>query len=399
MREFFPIIASIISIFVIGVIGILLLYLLNRPWWRLRRVRWAAIGLPVFGVVAVTAWAAGVYWDVTWLEVLSKYLAVLTFVCEMALMASLPLSGVVHAIDWALSRIRARHPKTMSDDVDRKRRVFLKAVAAALPAATVSLGIVGVGHALGPVNVYRRTIALGGLPPQLDGLSILHLSDLHLGPYVKLPDVEQILHDAAGLGPDLVLITGDIADDLSLLGGALQLVAQARPPLGVYACLGNHEHYRGLAAVRRIFETSPVPLLVDQSLTIESSGGPAVNIAAVDDPRHMGADHTRFFRTALESALKDADPSAFTILMSHRPDAFHHVDDYEVGLTLSGHTHGAQFGNGERSLLEPIMPEHFLWGHYSRGNRHLYTSAGVGHWFPFRLGCPQEAPIIVLRRA
>lgn len=399
MREFFPIIASIIGICVIGAVEILLLYFLNRPWWQLRRVRWAAIGLPLFGIVAVLAWAAGVYWAVTWLETLGKYVAVLTFVCELALMASLPLSGIVHAINWLLTRIRVRHPKVISDEVDRKRRLFLKGAAAALPAATVTLGAVGVGHALGPVNVYRREIRCHNLPTALDGLRVLHLSDLHLGPYVKLSDVEQILDDASGYQPDLILITGDIADDLTLLAGALQLVAQTRPRLGAYASLGNHEHYRGLGAVRRIFDRSPVPLLIDESLAIQPSEGIKLNLAAVDDPRHMGADHTRFFQSSLEEAARKADPAAFSILMSHRPDAFHHVDDYGMDLTLSGHTHGAQFGNGERSILEPIMPKHFLWGHYTRGGKDLYTSAGVGHWFPFRLGCPQEAPVIVLRKA
>lgn len=399
MREFFPIIASIIGICVVGAIEILLLYTLNRPWWRLRRVRWAAVGLPIFGIIAVLAWAAAVYWALDWLETLGKYLAVLTFVCELALMASLPLSGVVHGINWLFSRIRSRHPEVLSETIDRRRRLFLKGAAAALPAATLTLGVVGVGHALGPVKVYRKELSLDSLPPGADGLSILHLSDLHLGPYVKLDDVEQILSDARNHRPDVILITGDIADDLSLLGGALQLVAAASPRLGVYACLGNHEHYRGLRAVRHIFDRSPVPLLVNQSLAIRPSKEAKINIAAIDDPRHMGADHTEFFRSSLDTVAESADSDAFTVLMSHRPDAFHHVDRYRVDLTLSGHTHGAQFGNGERSILEPIMPNHFLWGHYARGRHHLYTSAGVGHWFPFRLGCPQEAPIIVLRKA
>lgn len=398
MREFFPIIASIIAICVIGAIEILLLYFLNRPWWRLRRVRWAAIGLPVFGIIAVTGWAAGVYWALDWLETGGKYLAVLTFVCELALMASLPLSGLLHAINTILTKIRVRHPDVISDDVDRKRRLVLKGAAAALPTATVALGAMGVGHALGPVNVYRREITFDDLQPQLDGLSILHLSDMHLGPYLKFPDVEQILEDAEAHQPDLVLVTGDIADDLSLLGEALRLIAQSSPRLGIYACLGNHEHYRGLRSVRRIFDRSPVPLLVDQHLAVQPSPEVRVNISAIDDPRHMGADHSHFFKTAMDTAIPRAG-SAFSILMSHRPDAFNHVGDHGVDLTLSGHTHGAQLGNGERSILEPLMPRHFLWGHYTRRGKHLYTSAGAGHWFPFRLGCPQEAPVIVLRRA
>ena len=69
-----------------------------------------------------------------------------------------------------------------------------------------------------------------------------------------------------------------------------------------------------------------------------------------------------------------------------------------MNLTLSGHTHGGQIGLGGRSIFEYLGgPGQYLWGEYNSGSGKLYTSAGVGHWFPFRLGCPAEAPVLVLR--
>jgi hypothetical protein len=84
--------------------------------------------------------------------------------------------------------------------------------------------------------------------------------------------------------------------------------------------------------------------------------------------------------------------------MSHRPDVFPYAADLGVQLTLSGHTHGGQIGFDGRSVLEGVFPHSFLWGEYAIKASRLYTTCGAGHWFPFRLGCPAEAPLITLRR-
>jgi predicted MPP superfamily phosphohydrolase len=69
-----------------------------------------------------------------------------------------------------------------------------------------------------------------------------------------------------------------------------------------------------------------------------------------------------------------------------------------VQLTLAGHTHGGQIGFNGRSLLYTINPEKYMWGLYEKGDDKLYVSAGAGHWFPYRIGCPAEIPLYVLRR-
>jgi predicted MPP superfamily phosphohydrolase len=84
-------------------------------------------------------------------------------------------------------------------------------------------------------------------------------------------------------------------------------------------------------------------------------------------------------------------------LMTHRPDAFPPAAERDIDLMLAGHTHGGQVGFAGRSILESSLPGRYLWGKYLLGQSQLYTSCGVGHWFPFRLGCPTEAPIIELK--
>ena len=96
--------------------------------------------------------------------------------------------------------------------------------------------------------------------------------------------------------------------------------------------------------------------------------------------------------------MQDAPSDAFKVLMSHRAKALDFADRFNVDLILAGHTHGGQIGFNRRSVFENFLAnEPYLWGKYKKGKTQLYTSSGVGHWFPFRIGCPAEAPIIVLK--
>ncbi len=397
MREFFPLIFSAIGIAILGLVEIGLMYLLNRPWWHRRWMRNASWMLPLFGILMVGLWGIGIVNSQDWLTGLAAVMTALTFIMEIALMVSLPLSGMMHLVGWLVGRLRRAHKCPDDPVVDGRRRALLKSVAAALPIATVGLGTAGFGRALMNTVLPEIPISFHNLPPQFDGLRILHLSDIHLGGFVRIDDLEQILTDAAEHAPDMILVTGDIADDLRLLADTLKLISDLKPRLGTFACLGNHEHYRGIETVRRIFEGSPVPLLVDSTIMIEHEGA-ALRLAGVNDPRHMGASTEAFYREAV-AATVGRDPSdLFTLLMCHRPDGFDAAAAAKIDLTLAGHTHGGQFGLGGRSAFEGLYPEKYLWGHYRLGDSHLYTSSGAGHWFPFRLGCPAEAPIIILSK-
>jgi len=395
MREFYPLIFSAIAIGLFGAVEIALLFLLNRPWWRRRWIRHASWLLPLFGITMVLLWGIGIVNSQDWLVGVAAVATALTFVLEIALMLSLPLSGGVHLIGWLLGYCRKVHRKPPDPVIDRRRRVVLKSVAAALPVMTLGMGAAGIGRALSCVEMPVIPIGFSHLPRGLSGLKILQLSDLHLGNFIRMDHLGGIVAGAEQHAPDLVLITGDFVDDLRLLGEALAMVSGLNPRLGVYACLGNHEYYRGLTTVRRIFDRSPVPLLVDNSLRIDHHGA-SLRLGGVDDPRYMGASTEAFYKQAIDATLSGAGTDEFRVLMCHRPSGFDSAAAVDVELTLAGHTHGGQMGFAGRSALEPFYPELYLWGHYRRGSSQLYTTAGAGHWFPFRLGCPTEVPVIVL---
>lgn len=387
--------SSIVLIF--GLVEVVLLRLLHRDWWQKRWIRWSAIGLPVVGVGGVGLWLIGEYNSLYWLVYPGAIASVIAFVLEVCLMLSLPFSGLLAWFHRIAERRAKRRSEKNPDVVDQRRRVLLKATAAALPVATLSLGVSGVGRSMGSAMVYLRPMKFDNLPPDLDGLRILHISDLHLRHYIKLPHLEEILLDAEPFQPDLVLLTGDIADDLTMLGDALSMTDQLGARLGAYASLGNHEYFRGVTTVRRIADRSPVPLLVDTGLMLPVEGN-NLYLGAIDDPRRMRDVDNDFFRHTIDRAMQNHVGNSFSLLMSHRPDALDAASEAGVNLTLAGHTHGGQMGVLGRSVFEPMWPERYLWGPYTRGKSRLHTSSGAGHWFPFRLGCPPEAPVIELRR-
>ena len=277
------------------------------------------------------------------------------------------------------------------------RRALLLRATTALPATGVLAAAAGARDGFGAAHLNRIELAFPNLPPELDGFSLLHYTDLHLGTFVDLGEVERVIELGRGAGAELVVLTGDMSDDLDGLGAMLRRFESLAPRHGVFASLGNHEYFRGIRPTVSAYAKSGVELLRESGTTLRVGGAP-LYLAGADDPRVLRGDKKAFLERTVNEALASAPSDGFKLLLSHRPEGFVPAARAGFDLTLSGHTHGAQLGLGGRSLLEGLMPDRFLWGAYQAGERRLYTSSGAGHWFPFRLGCPREVALIVLRR-
>lgn len=447
MNSYFSQIASAVVIATFGLVNILLLWSLHRQWWALPTVRRASWMVPVIGLAADGLWALCVTIGFRFGVHAFAPVVAFFFVTSVALSLTLPFSGAALTLErlarWIARRIKARssqnvginspvpaldvpvglvaadvdsatqnRPFTMEKNatekierVDRSRRSLLTTGAAIIPAfaiGTSSHGMLSSGNSVEFPNV---ELFFDDLPPGLDGLRVLHMSDIHLGYYITLDSLEQMLAAARLQRPDLVLVTGDVSDDLTVLPDALRMIADLRPRYGTYASLGNHEYYRGIGEVLRAFDAGPVPLLVERGETIRI-GNADLHIAAADDPaaggKEMGGGKTAFLRSSVEKAFDGAPSQAFSLLMSHRPEGFDPAADMGIQMTIAGHTHaGGQMGWNGRSLVETWLGVgKYMWGYYEKngGSSKLYTSAGAGHWFPFRLGVPREVPVYILRR-
>ncbi|MCX6829865.1 MAG: metallophosphoesterase [candidate division Zixibacteria bacterium] len=395
MSGLYPLIFSLVVLTIFSILEILLIRTLNRVWWKHKFVRWGAYFLPLFGMLSIIVWFGTSYYRFQLVGRIASLTVAISLVLMLGLTLSLPISGILNFAHHLLEKRKKKQAEKGGSEPDPNRRIVLKGAAAALPLLTLSMGASGVARAFQETRVYLRAMIYNNLPQQLNGFKILHLTDLHLGIYKFLDDLEKILENADKFKPDLILITGDIADDLSLLPEVLKMVEASKPKYGAFACLGNHEYYRGITEVLSIFEKSAIPLLKSYGTTIYINGVP-LYLAGADDPHRLRYDNTPVLRDTIGRAIAGAPEGAFRVLLSHRPEGFEIAAERGIELTLSGHTHGGQVGFGGRSFFSPFMPGRYLWGRYERGSSQLYLSSGIGHWFPFRLGCPPEAPVIEL---
>jgi uncharacterized protein len=382
-------------------------------WWSLRHflsdwrlLRWArriSIGLfsvifaCLFAYLVVRAFAgrpaAVGFLSVSWIGTL---LALPTGI-------ALPVGAALRKLLSKIAKLKSakQTPLTGGTPAISRRALLVEGSAALAPAVAASMSTAGINSGQQPTRLKHLSFEIEHLPRELDGLKILHLSDLHLGATKSCADLTAVLQAAMAAAPDLVLVTGDIADDDEELSAAMHILGEFQAPLGVYASLGNHEYLNGIRKQRRIIEQSKVPLLVNRGVHRDHNGA-SVYIAGIDDPLIFDGSMRPLMQPWIDQAAAGANNAPLRILMSHRPQAVDHAAEKGFHLVLSGHTHGGQLGMFGRSVLEWIWPSGLWWGSYTvRGSTgqltQLYTTSGFGDWFPFRLGCPTEAPLITLR--
>ena len=390
-------IAAIVSVLIVSGMVFTARWLVRRTntrIWNIRAIDRFGFYLPYVTFAVMALLFASMRLKLDYVVPVSITLMFLLLIISIILNASLPFSLAVNYISGIIEKYKSRPKK---DAPNPQRRLFLKYVAASVPAVVV--GTTGTGFAGGfqSVRIPEINMQFNDLPDALDGFKILHLSDLHLGYYYQLEDLENLLLRLENKKFDLVLLTGDIADDLSGLPDALKLIDQMSADAQKFMSLGNHEYYRGIRDVLKIAEAGPVELLRSTGREIKLPGADLF-AAGADDPVNMHSDISSFMMKTTADALDGSSADSFKILMSHRPRALDTAERFGVNLVLAGHTHGGQIGFRGRSLFNEVMKERYLWGEYQKGNTKLYTSSGVGHWFPFRLGCPAEAPIITLNK-
>lgn len=260
-----------------------------------------------------------------------------------------------------------------------------------LGGAAAAAGLAWGHFEAGWVRLETLPCPLPGLPPELEGLRIAHLSDFHLGvPSRGVAAVERAVDWVERRQPDLTLISGDL---LSRRSGEPRLRALLARLPRCFAVLGNHD----FASTRDPFshpaavaDLEPATLLTDDSRTIELRGR-RVQIAGVDP---------RTFRRRLSQPERLVDETAdLRILLCHFPDVIDRLPEGAFHLVLSGHLHAGQIclpWPGGRLRLAHIRWR-YIRGLYRRPAATLHLSAGLGTTFvPFRFLARPEATELIL---
>jgi uncharacterized protein len=247
------------------------------------------------------------------------------------------------------------------------------------------------------VRLREREVHVPGLPAELDGLRIAHLSDFHLGvPSRGAHAVEVAVDWVAGRRPDLTVVSGDLLTHPRGEGRLRELVE--RLPAPVFAVLGNHDvaiSRDPQARASNLDELEPATLLRDDGRLVELRGK-RVWIAGAG-PKLIVRGRPRLDPNELARA--DAD---FSMLLCHYPRVLDHLEPGRFDLVLSGHLHDGQiclpYPGGKLLLAHPTAP--YTAGVYRNGAATMHVSAGLGTTFvPFRFAARPEATELLLRPA
>jgi hypothetical protein len=241
--------------------------------------------------------------------------------------------------------------------------------------------------------VTRHDVPSPDLPPELDGLRIAHLTDLHL-PCAAADRAAEVI-EAEGV--DLVVITGDTISKRRQLDLVTPYIARVRGRFGTYAVRGNNEHWARvpLPTLSSAFAAANAKLL-DNANAIVTFNGAALQVVGLDDP---GVGHPD-----VAAAWRGAERQLPTLWLIHGPGFIDRIDMQKLQLprallVLAGHTHGGQIRGPGCTPVVPRGSGRFRSGFYDAALGRVYISRGIGtSVVPLRFLCPPELPIFTLRR-
>lgn len=281
-------------------------------------------------------------------------------------------------------------PSKKKDGFIENRRDFLKKnVALAGVGTVVSATTVGAIQAFDP-KLEKVDIKIEDKYKALKGLSIVQLSDIHIGPTLKKSFFDSLVKRTNDLNPDVIVITGDMIDGtVKSLRDELTGLSKLKAKLGVYYITGNHEYYwNGLEWINFV-KSHGIKVFENDSVTL-SYNGQEFDLGGVYDLKA-----TRFEPThtcSPEKVFKDS--SNYKILLAHQPNTCHLAEGLNINLQLSGHTHGGQ-GFPWNLVVGIVQP--YLKGLYNHKGMQLYVNRGTGFWGPpYRLGIPGEITHLTL---
>ena len=333
----------------------------------------------------------------------------LAFFVPKFLIGTFLLTEDLVRIIWGISRQFVAQPETFLPG----RRRFVSNVAMITAALPFGALLYGMFRGKYQYQVLTYTLTFDDLPEAFDGYTIAHISDIHCGSF---DDDEKVAYGISLVNEqnaDLILFTGDLvnnrADELDRWQGVL---GNLTAPDGVYSVLGNHDYgdyVPWASAEEKAVNLNDLKgrqakmgwqLLLNEHITIKRDDQ-ELKLIGVENWGKGGFKKSGDF----QAATQGIDPESFKILMSHDPSHWEHqIKDHpmKVHLTLSGHTHGMQFGVDIPGLIKwsPVQYRYPFWaGIYKRNNKFLNVNRGFGFiGYPGRVGIKPEVSVIQLKK-
>lgn len=294
-----------------------------------------------------------------------------------------------------------------------ERRKFISQIALGLAAIPFTALLIGMVRGKYNYKVLKYTLTFDDLPDAFDGLTLAQISDIHSGSFDNPEKVAYGVDLVNQQNPDLILFTGDIVNNKTTeLYPYQSIFSKLSAPMGVYSILGNHDYgdyvdweseaakRQNMEDLKRVQKEMGFHLLLNESVSLEKEGE-KISLVGVEN---WGKG--RFKKAGdLEKAVADVAPEDFKILLSHDPSHWEAQvlsHPFPFHLTLSGHTHGMQFGIDIPGVIKwsPAKWRYKQWaGIYNQGQQYLNVNRGFGYLaYPGRVGIWPEISLITLKK-
>lgn len=308
------------------------------------------------------------------------------------------LTLIVRSIAGLVRRLRAgaiAAPTVVGDGISRREWMTKAGVVAPL---VLFGGMTAAGaRGMGRFRINKYDLPAPWLPSRLRGMTLTHVSDLHVGRLYRPLYLPRLVDAVNHLNSDIVLFTGDLVDvSNDMLPPSIAAMRELESRHGVFLSIGNHDMIDNRREFVETVQGAGLTLLLNQRRSIDI-GGERLCIAGLDFTR-TPEFHVGYSKRLMDGYKLDAEGSC--IALAHHPHAFDALADAGVPLTLSGHTHGGQLmlrpprADGEGDTSRDVGAGEFLYkylrGFYRRGPNSLFVNSGVGNWFPIRINAPAE---------
>lgn len=380
-------------------------------------VLWTGYGLALTNVIFALVSLA--YPPPEWnnfFRLLSAVLLILA-VCKIFCFVILFLEDIARLVRWISAKIQAS-PQTSTENVSNhiSRLKFLSYVGVTLTVIPAISFIYGMVRGAYKYRVHKVKVTSPNLPQAFEGFKIVQLSDMHSGSFMGTEPLIKAFNIVLEQKPDAIFFTGDLVNNEAVeTEPHLESYKMLKAPYGVFSTLGNHDYgdykqwntpeekLQNLEKLKQVHADSGWRLLMNEHVAIEKDGE---KIALLGVENWGGRGWFPKYGK-LHEAHKGTENYPYKILLSHDPSHWDmqvsQIKHYkDIDLTLSGHTHGMQFGIEIPGLK--WSPAKYIYKHwaglYKQENQYLYVNRGLGFLgYPGRLGIWPEITVIELSKA
>ncbi len=240
------------------------------------------------------------------------------------------------------------------------------------------------------LEIEEVEISLKRLPKKLDGLKLVHLSDIHHSPFTGLEHIEKAIKIANEVEPDMFVLTGDyVSHETEYVEPVAKVLGNLESEYGTFACLGNHDHWTDAEAVTKSLRDNAIKVLINEGFRFTAKDV-SFWLCGVDD--HMVK------QTDVNAALHGSFPDEMKMLLAHNPVIIRQAVKYGIDVMFSGHTHGGQIKIRDKEKKILAHRRKLTSGLHERKGTQIYITRGIGTVvLPVRYQCPPEISLITLK--